>query len=373
MEALVAAGVAPPRKKSKSKGKRNHRDILGGRDENLTTDEAKEFRASVLREAQQQKQEGEEGDEAAAAESFAAYFPTKLMRAIPKARHHPDKLIQSAVMTSVELPDITYVTKIPANVIEGRMLSAPQLETVVYASQRHETSSLPVKGEEPMRGGFFLGDGAGVGKGRQLAGLILENFQQGRKKAVWLSASADLHIDARRDLDDVGLTTFRHHVLKDQSYDRLPFSTGLLFTTYSSLVAKSSTKKKTRLDQIVEWLGKDWDGLLLFDECHKAKNLYVAGTSAKPTKTGQAVFDIQKLLPRARVVYCSATGVSEPGTSALFCRMRQPLTVSCLLPPPPHHHHRHHRHHLPADVYILCSQHGLHGSPRAVGRLCNLL
>lgn len=210
----------PARKKARSK-KRDQ--ILPGRvprDESLTAEEQNEFRASVLREAAQQKLEGEEGDEAAAAESFAAYAPTKLMRAIPNARAHPDKLIQSAVMTSVSLPEITYVSKIPTDVIEGRMLSAPQLETVIYASQRHEDTWLPVKGGEPQRGGFFLGDGAGVGKGRQLAGLILENFKCGRKKAVWLSASADLHLDARRDLNDVGLDKFSHYILKDQGYDR---------------------------------------------------------------------------------------------------------------------------------------------------------
>ena len=30
-----------------------------------------------------------------------------------------------------------------------------------------------------------MGDGAGVGKGRQLAGLIVENHCQGRKKAIY--------------------------------------------------------------------------------------------------------------------------------------------------------------------------------------------
>lgn len=34
------------------------------------------------------------------------------------------------------------------------------------------------------RAGFFIGDGAGVGKGRTVAGLIWENWQQGRHKAL---------------------------------------------------------------------------------------------------------------------------------------------------------------------------------------------
>lgn len=40
---------------------------------------------------------------------------------------------------------------------------------------------------------------------------------------------------------------------------------------------------------------------IIFDECHKAKN-------ATSTKMGKAVLDLQNQLPRARVVYASATG-----------------------------------------------------------------
>ena len=38
--------------------------------------------------------------------------------------------------------------------------------------------------------GFFIGDGAGVGKGRQIAGIIMDNFARGRRQAVWLSTSS---------------------------------------------------------------------------------------------------------------------------------------------------------------------------------------
>ena len=45
----------------------------------------------------------------------------------------------------------------------------------------------------------------------------------------------------------------------------------------------------------------------MFDECHKAKNLVPSG-AGKPSKTGLTVLEMQKKLPKARVVYCSATG-----------------------------------------------------------------
>jgi hypothetical protein len=35
------------------------------------------------------------------------------------------------------------------------------------------------------RAGFFIGDGAGVGKGRQIAAIILDNVVRGRRKHVW--------------------------------------------------------------------------------------------------------------------------------------------------------------------------------------------
>ena len=46
---------------------------------------------------------------------------------------------------------------------------------------------------------------------------------------------------------------------------------------------------------------------LVLDECHKAKNLRPNG-SARPSKTGCAVLKLQEKLPRARVLYASATG-----------------------------------------------------------------
>lgn len=48
------------------------------------------------------------------------------------------------------------------------------------------------------------GDGAGVGKGRTIAGIIYENYLLGRKRALWFSVSSDLKFDAERDLRDIG-------------------------------------------------------------------------------------------------------------------------------------------------------------------------
>ena len=46
---------------------------------------------------------------------------------------------------------------------------------------------------------------------------------------------------------------------------------------------------------------------IVLDECHKAKNLFPS-KSGKPSKTGTVVLELQERLPKARIVYCSATG-----------------------------------------------------------------
>ncbi|HCX18292.1 MAG TPA: hypothetical protein DHH36_15520, partial [Afipia sp.] len=49
-----------------------------------------------------------------------------------------------------------------------------------------------------FRRGFFIGDGTGVGKGRESASIVLDNWMQGRRKAVWISKSDKLIEDAQR-------------------------------------------------------------------------------------------------------------------------------------------------------------------------------
>lgn len=58
----------------------------------------------------------------------------------------------------------------------------------------------------------------------------------------------------------------------------------------------------------------------MFDECHKAKNL-LPRNSSKPSKTGKCVLELQERLPKAKIVYCSATGASEPRHMAYMTRL----------------------------------------------------
>lgn len=116
-------------------------------------------------------------------------------------RKHPDPVVETASLSSVEPTDVWYKVSIPDETIKNGALSALQLESITYASQQHERI-LP----DGSRAGFLIGDGAGVGKGRTIAGVIFESYMKGRKRAIWVSVSNDLKYDAERDLRDIGAT-----------------------------------------------------------------------------------------------------------------------------------------------------------------------
>ncbi|KAL6843730.1 hypothetical protein ACP4OV_026301 [Aristida adscensionis] len=259
--------------------------------------------------------EREEDEGGTVGETFTDYRPPKLSLGLS----HPDPVVETSSLSAVQPPEPTYNLNIMDELDETKALSCLQIETIVYACQRH-LYHLPT-GD---RAGFFIGDGAGVGKGRTIAGLIWENWQQGRHKAVWVSVGSDLKYDARRDLDDVGAKCVQVHPLNKLPYSKLDskaigIKSGVIFVTYSSLIA-SSERGRSRLQQLVQWCGNEFDGLLVFDECHKAKNL-IPDAGSQPTRTGKAVLDIQEKLPEARVVYCSATGASEPRNLGYMVRL----------------------------------------------------
>lgn len=232
---------------------------------------------------------------------------------------HPDAVVETSSLASVEPKDITYTLALPKNTIDSGALSSVQLEAITYACQAHETFFA----DGDHRPGFLIGDGAGVGKGRTIAGIILENFLKGRLRSIWISVSSDLKFDAERDLRDIHCTQIQVMGLNKLPYGKIAntFKTGVLFSTYSALVGRSGVKGAgSRLDQILEWCGPDFDGCIIFDESHKAKNLAAEG-SRKPTKTGEAVRELQMRLPKARIVYASATGASETRNMAYMVRL----------------------------------------------------
>ncbi|RWR09191.1 strawberry notch family protein [Paenirhodobacter populi] len=249
--------------------------------------------------------------------------------AIPGAMAHPTKLVQSAAMASVAPPKPDYRPLLPA-AIRGT-LSAAQLETVIFAGEAHaehlpgrwqvdETFDLvtaardDAKNTVQFRRGFMIGDGTGVGKGRQASAILLDNWLQGRRKAVWISKSDKLLEDARRDWSALGMEPLLITPLSRFAQGRpVALAEGILFTTYATLRSEARGEKKSRVRQITDWLGDDFDGVIIFDEAHAMAN--AAGGKGErgdvtPSQQGRAGLRLQHALPDARVVYVSATGAT---------------------------------------------------------------
>jgi hypothetical protein len=147
-----------------------------------------------------------------------------------------------------------------------------------------------------------------------------------------VSVSRELALDAARDLLDLGCHCQVHDgsELLNQTANRGKglgaggdLGKGVLFVTYSLLVSGQGR----RMEEIIQWLSGDktsrsfagnrqastdlteternFDGVIVFDEAHKAKNLEA------DTHTAKLVLQLQERLAHARVLYCSATGVSD--------------------------------------------------------------
>ena len=262
--------------------------------------------------------------------------------AIAGAKPHPTKLVQSAAMASVRAPIPSYRPVLPRRLVSECVLSDAQLETIVYAGEAHaeflparyrvdetlDNLSLAPDGDAEavqFRKGFFLGDGTGAGKGRQAAGILLDNWLKGRRKALWISKSDKLLEDAQRDWSALGQEKL---LVVPQSRFRqgapIRLGQGILFTTYATLRSSEREGKASRLKQILDWLGTDFDGVILFDEAHALAN--AAGEKSErgdkaASQQGRAGLRLQHALPNARIVYVSATGATAVNNLAYAQRL----------------------------------------------------
>lgn len=266
--------------------------------------------------AQQQEEQSQIGEEEAGG-TFTQYRPAKVRHPVK----HPAKIVEASSMAAVEPPDPTYRPALRTKALQ--FLSDAQMETPIYAGQRNELR-LP----NGSRAWFFNGDGTGVGKGAQNAAFIQDNWDRGRRKVLWVSASSDLLKDAQRDFNDTGgedIAAKARMVNDFKPAYKIDLKEGVIFSTYASL--------PKRLEQIMEWLAGGNDGeeaVIVLDEAHKAKNA-VGEEEGEASQAGQAVVAIQEdeilhnekvlRLPNARGIYSSATGATDPKNMGYMVRL----------------------------------------------------
>ena len=230
------------------------------------------------------------------------------------AKPHREELDEPLVMADVPLPPATYTPDLPPEAIESGMISDAQMLPIIYAGQAFEQFFETPTGR--VRAGFFDGDGTGVGKSHSIAGIIADNFRRGGKKAVWLGPSKNFFGDGQNAWKLVtGQKKTMFQVNSTATHEPIKRKDGILFSTYSTLIGKSDkVPGKTRLKQIQDWLGEDFDGVIAFDEAHNMKNaIEIKGRrgNQKPSQQAVAGMALARAFPNARIVYASATGATD--------------------------------------------------------------
>ena len=184
---------------------------------------------------------------------------------------HPTKLQETrALLAAGGAFVLNYHPCLPPALFESGKLSSAQFFAISLCGQAHEKIHYNTRGEIICRGGFLLGDGTGCGKGRQIAAVIADNWNQGRTRAVWISCSRSLKEDARRDFNDLGIAinifelggkglkwgNLATQIEKNASvHSSKDPAGGVIFATYASLYQqRGKNSKKMRCDELIEWL-----------------------------------------------------------------------------------------------------------------------
>jgi hypothetical protein len=236
-------------------------------------------------------------------------------------------------MAAACAPPCAYRPTLPEHLVTGGHLSDAQLETVVRAGAAHSEHLPGEGGDSGVRQGYFVGDATGVGKGRQAAGIILDNVLQGRRRALWVSENRSLMRDAVRDWTALGGPA---EFVFDLGACKGPITRaeGVCFASYDTLKGKPRERDGVesgidRLEQVVAWLASggeesDFDGVIVFDESHNMQAALDRPGARGVQKASQRALvgvELQARLPDARIVYVSATGATEVANLAYAARL----------------------------------------------------
>ncbi|WP_376707016.1 strawberry notch C-terminal domain-containing protein [Bradyrhizobium agreste] len=184
----------------------------------------------------------------------------------PYRPHLPSDLMADGILSDAQIESVIYAGEAFSEFFAGSWTVDANFDVVAAARDEAENAVR-------FRRGWFLGDGTGAGKGRQVAGILLDNWLKGRRRAVWISKSDKLIEDAQRDWSALGMERLLVTPLsRFRQGSAIRLSEGILFATYATLRTDDRGEKLSRVKQIVEWLDSDFDGVIVFDESHAMQN-----------------------------------------------------------------------------------------------------
>jgi len=186
---------------------------------------------------------------------------------------HPSRLSKSATLDYAPSepidPDTAgpYIAPCLLALTTGHKLSSAQLHAVALAMRAFERKQA-----------FVIGDGTGVGKGRESMGIIMSHWHKSGARRALIVSVGSLASDVHRDFKDARVRKcFPGTVFVDASKalpDRkqLPLQ-AVIFTTYSQIAAKGHEPYV----KLIRARGDRAAGTLVLDEVHK-------GTGKKTNK-----------------------------------------------------------------------------------------
>lgn len=233
-----------------------------------------------------------------------------------RLKSHPTAIIEPSTLAATTYPVATYKPMVDASVIERGFISDAQFETIVYCLQAI-TSDLPGSPNnrpgESVKGGFIIGDGTGVGKTNEFCAVIMDQWLRGVKRHI-VVVERSSHVEHINDAwamvgGDPKDIMFQGE--RDASSD-LPSRDGIMVTTYALL------RDDRRYSALLEWANehRPCNGVLVFDEAHNMRNAvedkFDEGAGKRNrSQQGMRGVELQDALPRAGVIYASATMATD--------------------------------------------------------------
>jgi hypothetical protein len=180
--------------------------------------------------------------------------------------------------------------------LEKQVLSSAQLHSVALAMKAFARGRA-----------FLVGDGTGVGKGRESMGVIMSHWHQSGSRRALIVSTGSLATDVRRDFDDCRIAEAFPGTKFIDASKALPKpgevgKRAVIFTTYSQI--RSPRKGYGPYAELIKARGGRPAGTLVLDEVHK-------GTKDRTNATYKQVEQLVEAAADSPLLCMSATFAAD--------------------------------------------------------------